>query len=45
LIEQAMGKAVQRDVDQGQSIEGTEQFVPIEEELETLLDAEHTADA
>lgn len=41
LIENAMGKKVQRDVDEGDSIEGAEQFdpEPDESELETVMEA------
>jgi hypothetical protein len=38
LIEKAMGKAVQRDVDEGHSTEGSEQFEPEVEDRDPLME-------
>lgn len=41
LIEQAMGKSVQRDVDEGLATEGSEQFEPEAEDPDPLTEEEH----
>lgn len=38
MIEEAMGKKVQRDVDEGESLEGTEQFEPAVMDTDLLLE-------